>query len=343
MLSRQTAMVPPTAASRARGQACVAFALSAALLCACGRAAPSAYAGFVDGPVAAVAAPVSGQVAAVLVHEGQRVQHDQLLAKLDARERVALVAEAQASVEHARAMLHQTEHDVQAVAPTVRAAEADVARQQANLDDALADFDRVKRLLQTGAGTQAQLDSARARLDAARAGLESLGASRQASRGRVAAALAGVRTAQAAVQSSEAALELARVRLAEAEIRSPFDGLVAEQSLQAGEWAAPGTPVVSVEDLTRQWVRIDVEETALDGLRLGRKAEIRVSAFPGRRYFGRVSEIGAEGEFAINRDVKRGRPDVRTFRVRVGLDKVHDELRPGMTAEVTIAGAGGAR
>ena len=55
---------------------------------------------------------------------------------------------------------------------------------------------------------------------------------------------------------------------------------------------------------------------------------------PGRRYAAHVIEIGAEGEFALNRDVKRGRPDVRTFRVRVGLDRVAPELRPGMTAEV---------
>ncbi len=302
----------------------------------CARATPNGFPGFVDAPVAAVAAPVSGQVAQVLVREGERVKRDQLLARLDSRERTALVAQAQANVQHARDALHEAEHNADAVAPTVRAAVADEARQRAELDDALAEFERAQRLLQQGASSQSQLDAARARMDAARASVAAQGASRQATRGRVMTALAAVQTARALVQSSEAGLELARVQLQEAEIRSPFDGIIVEQSLQPGEWAAPGTPIVSVEDLARQWVRVDIEETQLQALRLGAPAEITVVALPGVRYRGHVIEIGAEGEFALNRDVKRGRPDVRTFRVRIGLDKVEEELRPGMTADVTI-------
>lgn len=114
-----------------------------------------------------------------------------------------------------------------------------------------------------------------------------------------------------------------------------------EQNLQAGEWAAPGTPVVTVEDLSRQWARIGVEETQLGALRLGQPARVRVLALPGRSYDGRVAEIGAEGEFALNRDVRRGRPDLRTFRVHVGLDRLAEELRPGMTAEVDLLPGGG--
>jgi HlyD family secretion protein len=276
----------------------------------------------------------------VLVREGERVKRDQLLARLDSRERAALLAEAQANVQHARDASHEAEHNADAVAPTLRGAEADEAGQRAELDDALAEFERVQRLLQAGASTPSVLDAARARMDAARARVAAQGASRQATRGRIMTALAAVRTARGAVLSSEAALELVRVQLAEAEIRSPFDGVVVEQSVQAGEWAAPGTAIVSVEDLARQWVRIDVEETQLHALQLGAPAEIHVVAFPARSYRGHVIEIGAEGEFALNRDVKRGRPDVRTFRVRIGLDKVEEELRPGMTADVTLKPAG---
>jgi HlyD family secretion protein len=130
------------------------------------------------------------------------------------------------------------------------------------------------------------------------------------------------------------------VQLEETEIRSPFDGVIAEQSVQAGEWAAPGTPIVNIEDLGRQWVRIDVEETELHALHLGGAAQIHVVAFPDRHFRGHVIEIGAEGEFALNRDVKRGRPDVRTFRVRVGVDEVDADLRPGMTADVTLEAKG---
>lgn len=303
---------------------------------ACGRARPPTWAGFVDAPVAAVAAQVSGQVAAVPVREGARVARGAVLARLDDRERTAQLAQATANVAHAREALAEAQRNAEAVQPTVAGARFDVARQQAELDVARLELDRAEQLFRSGAATKQQLDAAQARYGQARATVASLGAAGQATRRRVTAALAGVNTARAQLAASEAALALARVQLAEATIVSPFDGLVAEQNLQPGEWAAPGTPVVTVEDLTRQWVRIDVEETALAGLHLGAPATIRVVAFPARRYAGHVIEIGAEGEFALNRDVKRGRPDVRTFRVRVGLDTPAEELRPGMTAEVTL-------
>lgn len=318
------------------GQRALLIVSLLALLPACAGRKPATYSGFVDAPVALVATQVSGQVASVSVREGQRVARGQLLAMLDARERAAFVAQADANLERAREALNEAEKNTGAVTPTVRGAEADIARQQAELDDALAEFDRVQRLSQSGAISSSQLDAARARLQQARAAVAAMGANRLATRARVDASVAAVRTARASVASSQAALELAQVQLAQAEIRSPVEGLVAEQNVQPGEWVAPGTPIFTVEDRGRQWVRIDVEETALGALRVGRAASIHVVAFPNRRYRGHVIEIGAEGEFALNRDVKRGRPDVRTFRVRVGLDEIGDELRPGMTAEIML-------
>jgi multidrug resistance efflux pump len=133
---------------------------------------------------------------------------------------------------------------------------------------------------------------------------------------------------------NRAALELARAQLAEASLTAPFDGRVVTRNLEEGEWAAPGTPVLTVERGGQEWVRVDVEETRLSGLRLGQTAQISVVALPGRSFNGHVTEIGAEAEFAVNRDVKRGRPDVRTFRVRVAFDHPPESVRPGMTAEV---------
>src|SRR5579883_2204027 len=99
------------------------------MLCAaCGPARPAAYAGFIDVPVAQVAVQVAGQVAGVAVREGERVHKGQLLAQLDARERAAMVNEAQANVERAQDALAEAQRNAEAIAPTVRGAEADIAR-----------------------------------------------------------------------------------------------------------------------------------------------------------------------------------------------------------------------
>lgn len=309
-------------------------------LAACTSRGPQQFAGFIDAPVASVAAQVAGRVESVLVREGDAVEKGQLLAQLDAREREAQLAQARANLELARESLKEAEANLRAALPTVGGAAADVARAQATLDEAQQNFDRTAQLVGGSAGTQQQLDAARARLREARAALESLTASKAATRGKVGASMAAVSNARAAVSVAQAIVSVAEVQVAQARVLAPFDGVVVNRDLEEGEWAAPGTPVVTVENHERLWVRLDVEETRLGALKLGQAAQVTVVAVPGRTFVGHVVEVGAQGDFAINRDVKRGRPDVRTFRVRVAMDDRPAELRPGMTAEVTIPSAG---
>ncbi|MHB8417903.1 MAG: HlyD family secretion protein [Myxococcales bacterium] len=307
---------------------------------ACAPSSPLPYSGFLDAPVAAVASQVAGRVEAIPVREGDQVKKGQLLAQLDARERQATVGQAQANLDQAKEALKEAEANLKAALPTVRGAGADIAQAQATLDEAEINYNRTKRLVEGKAATEADLISARARMLEARAHLDSLSATRAATQGKVGASMAAVSDARAAVGTAQASLQVAEVQLAEAQVLCPFDGLVVQRNLQAGEWAAPGTPVVTVEDLSQLWVRLDIEETKLQGLHLGQQAGVYVLAVPHRTFTGHVIEIGAEGDFAVNRDVKRGRPDIRTFLVRVGIDEAATELRPGMTAEVSIPSLG---
>ena len=301
----------------------------------CTRSTPP-YAGFLDAPVAAVVSQVAGRVEAIAVREGDVVKKDQLLAQLDARERQATVGQAQANLDQAREALKEAEANLRATMPTVKGAGADIAQAQATLDEAEFNYDRTKRLVESGAEADATLVAARARMLEAKAHLASLTATQSATVGRVGASGAAVSDARAAVGTAEAALEVAKVQLAEAQVLSPFDGIVVQRNLEPGEWAVPGTPVVTVEDRSQLWVRLDIDETRLGLLRLAQPADVRVIADPNRTYPGHVLQIGAEGDFAVNRDVKRGRPDIRTFLVRIGIDNPSPALRPGMTAEVSI-------
>ena len=305
----------------------------------CSERSPLPYAGFLDAHVADVASQVAGRVDTVSVREGDVVKKGQVLAQLDSRERQASVGQAQASLDQAREALKEAEANLGATYPTVTGAGADIAQAQASRDEAEIDFNRTKRLVESGSETDADLVSARARLLEAKAHLESLTATRAAVVGHVSAAQAAVASSRAAVGTAEAALDVARVQLAEAQVLAPFDGLVVQRNLEPGEWAAPGTPVVTVEDLSQLWVRLDIEETKLGELKLGQAAEVTVLADPSKVYRGHVIEIGAEGDFAVNRDVKRGRPDIRTFLVRVAIDDAASSLRPGMTSEVSISSA----
>jgi HlyD family secretion protein len=57
---------------------------------------------------------------------------------------------------------------------------------------------------------------------------------------------------------------------------------------------------------------------------------------PGKTFQGKITEIGRYAEFATQRDVIRGRQDIKTFRVKVRVDDPERLLKPGMTVEVEI-------
>lgn len=303
---------------------------------ACRPREPLPYAGFVDAPVAAIAAQLSGRVVTITVREGDRVVRGQLLAQLESSPYEAAVAQAEANLDRARHALEEAVANESTAAPGVTGARADIARMRASRDDAAIVLRRAQELAGTNAIPQSDLDTARARFREAQASLDATIAARSQSQGRLVGAAAGVENARAAVQSSEAALRLARAQLEQTRVVSPFDGLVVSRNLEEGEWAAPGTPVITMEDTNRPWVRLDIPETQFGGLRIGQAADVHLSGIPARPFRGHIAQIGAEGDFAVNRDVKRGRPDIRTFLVRVAFDEVPEQLRPGMTAEVRL-------
>lgn len=147
-------------------------------------------------------------------------------------------------------------------------------------------------------------------------------------------ALTRVGDAQAALQSALANVKYYQDQLTDTHIISPIDGVVVSKDLQVGEWVTPGTPIVTVDDLSTIWARVDVQETDLHGLRVGAPAVITLPGNPPVHYSGQVMAIGQEGEFATQRDVRRGRQDIRTFYVKVRALQADGDLKPGMTAEV---------
>jgi RND family efflux transporter MFP subunit len=142
---------------------------------------------------------------------------------------------------------------------------------------------------------------------------------------------------RAAVQSAEAQVGYYQDQLRDTEIRSPIDGTVVYKALAVGEWVTPGTPILTIDDLSTMWARVDVQETEIAALRIGDPARVTLPGEPPVELPGRILAIGQEGEFATERDVRRGHQDVRTFSVKVRLEGDTTAAKPGMTAEVTFA------
>jgi RND family efflux transporter MFP subunit len=141
---------------------------------------------------------------------------------------------------------------------------------------------------------------------------------------------------RAAVAAAKAAVQLYQDQLDDTQIRAPISGVVVSKNLEVGEWVNPGTPILTVDDLSTIWARVDLEETQLGFIRVGSPAQVTLPTQPPTVISGQVMAIGQEGQFATETDVRRGRQDIRTFYLKVRLLQPGGIAKPGMTAEVTF-------
>jgi HlyD family secretion protein len=126
----------------------------------------------------------------------------------------------------------------------------------------------------------------------------------------------------------------ADVRLRYTELHAPIDGIVDVRAVRVGEVVNPGQPVVTVINPDDLWVRVDVEESYIDRVRIGDKLTVRLPSGVERE--GTVFYRGADASFATQRDVSRTKRDIKTFEIRLRVDNSDRRLAVGMTAYVVL-------
>jgi Cu(I)/Ag(I) efflux system membrane fusion protein len=104
-------------------------------------------------------------------------------------------------------------------------------------------------------------------------------------------------------------------------------GVVTKLGARQGMYVKPDMEIATIADLSRIWVLVDVYEHQIDWLAEDLSAEIRVPAYPGRAWEGRVEYIYPELD-----------PKSRTLRVRLAFDNPDGLLKANMFADVVIYG-----
>jgi HlyD family secretion protein len=118
-------------------------------------------------------------------------------------------------------------------------------------------------------------------------------------------------------------------------LRSAVNGQVLVKILEQGELVSPGQPVITIVDLSDQWITLNLREDRLAGLRIGDTLLATIPAVDStaRPFF--VYYISPLGAFATRRATREaGGFDVRTFEVRARPAHPVAALRPGMSALV---------
>lgn len=210
---------------------------------------------------ATVAAKWMGYVREVKVQVGDRVREGQLLVALDSRD-------LDASLNRATAAREEVRHAIPEADSAVAAAKAD-------LDLAQATFRRMSELYDKKSVSDQEFDEASARRKAAQAAFDMARAKRSQLDSRLAQAGEEVRAAQ--------------VTRSYAQVVAPFAGVVTAKSVDPGNLAAPGAPLLTIE---RNGYRLEasVEESKLSSIRLGQPVAVNLDGV-GPSIEARVSEI----------------------------------------------------
>ncbi|MBR0685520.1 efflux RND transporter periplasmic adaptor subunit [Bradyrhizobium manausense] len=137
---------------------------------------------------------------------------------------------------------------------------------------------------------------------------------------------------QATVDSAQAAYDQALAGIAKTEalisqklVRAPFSGDLGVRKVEVGQYLTAGTAIVSLTDLSELWANFTVTEKDSANLKVGQVVRLKVDAYPGRTFDGKITTI--EPQIAT---------DTRNIRVQATIANPEKILKPGMFVSTTV-------
>jgi HlyD family secretion protein len=317
----------------------------------------------------------AGDVIAVLADDQVRAREDQARAALvqaQAQNRAALdqITILQDQLRQEQLQAEQSKTDaagrVRQAAADVAAAEADTAQQEASLQLALFDQEAYTKLAKSGAVSERQGKLAVATASQQAAAVAAAKRRTEASRGalataeanlanpdihaaRVAAVRGQIVQQQAQAASAAAQTEQARAQLAEAQanrreltVKAPFAGSISTRTAEPGEVVTAGTPVVTLIDLHKVYLRGFVPEGQIGAVRVGQAARIYLDSNPRQAIEAYVSRIDPQAAFTPENTYFRDDrvKQVVGVKLQLGAASAAGYAKPGMPSDGEILTGG---
>ena len=281
----------------------------------------------------AVGAQFSGTVEQLFVKIGDRVTAGQPIARLKNNVTQEQQVQAKHEVTTAQARLAQVSKpplpsEMDEAVHQVTEAEAQLAQANADVELATREYERSQKLFQQGliartefdraqanwASLSSRVETAKATVKVRKAKLETLKNTPRAEE---------VEVARAQLTEAQQALRVADERTREATVTAPFAGVITLVHAEQGQTVGAQGVVDLISDNLE--IRVDLDENNLPDLELGQRAVLSSSAFGGKSFEGRLTDIGA----AV--DQARG-----IVTVKITADDPPAWLRPGQTVNVNL-------
>jgi membrane fusion protein, multidrug efflux system len=136
---------------------------------------------------------------------------------------------------------------------------------------------------------------------------------------------ATVDTAQAAFDQAQAGIAKTEAIISQKLVRAPFDGELGVRHVEVGQYLTAGTQIVTLTDLSELYANFTITEKDSGQLKVGQTVRVKVDAYPGRTFEGKVTTI--EPQIAS---------DTRNIRVQATIANPDHILKSGMFATTTV-------
>ncbi|MFL5018682.1 MAG: efflux RND transporter periplasmic adaptor subunit [Rhizobium sp.] len=136
---------------------------------------------------------------------------------------------------------------------------------------------------------------------------------------------ATVDQAQSLFDQANAGIAKTQAIISQKLVRAPFDGELGVRKVEVGQYLTAGTQIVSLTDLSELYANFTITEKDSGNLKVGQVVRIKVDAYPGRSFEGKITTI--EPQIST---------DTRNIRVQATIANPERILKPGMFVTTTV-------
>jgi HlyD family secretion protein len=141
---------------------------------------------------------------------------------------------------------------------------------------------------------------------------------------------------RADVARSKAGVSVIDSQLDDTSVVSPVDGVVLVKSADPGEVLAAGTPVLTLGEIDKPWLRGYVPQNKLGRIQLGMPVTVRSDSYPDKTYNGKISFIASEAEFTPKQIQTTEERVKLVYRIKIEIDNSKRELKLNMPVDAEI-------
>ena len=267
-----------------------------------------AYGNFEDDALV-VSAETAGKLVYYTVEEGKQIKKGELVAVIDT-----------AQFYYQKQVLLSGMKTIDSKAESVESQRAVLEKQ---LELLLTNQKRIHKMRKDGAATQKQVDDIDSQVEIVKQKIENIQVQRN--------------SVLAEKQSLEAQIGQINDRISKSVIRNPIDGTVLVSYVKQDEFAAPGKPLYSIQDISSLILKAYVSETQLSRIKLNQNVKVEIDVEDGHRELpGTIIWISDKAEFTPKQIQTKEERRNLVYAIKVKVDNKEGMLKIGMPANLNF-------